>query len=403
MVELCKSKDCTGCSACVQSCPKNCISFITSDEGFYYPRIDGSNCISCKKCVHSCPVLNKPCYDSRYDNPIVCAIYTNNKKLLLNSASGGVFSQVATALIERKYSIYGAAFDNQLNVSIVKANTKKELERITGSKYIQANNSHVYLDIKSDLLRGHKVFYCGTPCQVAGLYSFLGGDSKNLITADIVCHGVPSDKLWKAYLNYLQTQKSIKPIDYKFRDKTKWGWGSWGSYSYLKGNMMKKHYFPVASDYYYSLFFKENCLRESCYSCRFKGINSVSDFTIGDYWGIERAHPHFYNKNGVSVVLVHTEKAKNILKGLRNQFSIQLSTAEKAICGNKSIISSTIRPKSRDLFYKELNKYGFEITAKKYVHLRRIVPYISRYVPKRVKWKISRIIPKLSRKMVDSI
>ena len=400
MIKLCDNKICTGCASCAQSCPKGCINLIQNDEGFYYPQINDESCISCKKCVNSCPILNRPKI-SMLERPVVYGIYSNNPQIHKDATSGGIFYQIAHNLIKQGYTVYGVAYDEYFNPLCTRAVNEKELNNLIGSKYIQANPNDVYKSVKKDLLNGIKVFYCGTPCQVAGLYAFLGKNTKGLITADIVCHGVPSLKLWMLYLDYLKSKK-INVISYSFRDKTKWGWGSWGSYIFKKNNKTKKHYFPVAADYYYSLFFKENCLRESCYDCKFNGDNRVSDFTIGDYWGIDEAHPGFYDRNGVSVVVLNSSVAVQLFKDNENYFKLIESTYELATKNNKTIIESTKRPESRDFFYSDLNNLGFEKTAKKYVHLRKIVPYISRYVPRNVKRSISKRIPKLSRKMVDS-
>ena len=400
MITLCDKKQCTGCAACIQACPRECISYEEDSEGFYYPHIDNNNCVACGKCLSVCPVINRPDIDL-LDNSKVYAIYSSNQQILTKATSGGIFSQIAHVLIKNGYVVYGTAFDQKWNLKCTRAENEEQLDKLVGSKYVQAFPNAVYKSIKMDLSKGTRVYYCGTPCQIAGLYAFLGKDTDGLITSDIVCHGVPSNKLWRAYIEYLKN-KGINITSYSFRDKSKWGWGSWGSYTYIKNNTQRKHYFPVAADYYYSLFFKENCLRESCYKCEFNGLKRLSDFTIGDYWGIDNAHPNFYNRNGVSVVFLNTDKAVKLFADNVNNFVYIESTSKLATSGNKTIIESTKRPDSRNQLYKDLETIGFEKTAKKYVHIRRIIPYISRYIPRGFKKKLSKKIPKLSRKMVDS-
>jgi len=383
---------CTGCSACSVLCPTNAIHMKKNDEGFIYPSINDA-CIDCGICFNKCPE-NNPLKKNTLFSEKTFALINKDQKDLQVSSSGGAFAAIAKHVLKNNGVVYGAGFDANLNCVHLKINKENQLYLLQGSKYIQSNVGTTYSEVKKDLKAGKQVYYVGTPCQIAGLYAVVDKDDPNLITTDLICHGVPSGSLWKSYLEYLSQKHNSKIVDYKFRDKKRWGWGLWGSYRLANNDTV---FFTMAADYYYTLFFSQICYNEACYQCRYASIPRIGDFSIGDYWGIENIQKDISTADGVSVVIANTEKAQRILEHITEYAIIIDSRIDEAIRYNKTIVSPTIRPNARDSFYKVFNQAGFEIAAKKYVKLKRITPYISRYAPPFIKNAIKRLIPSITK------
>ena len=363
-MEICSSYNCTGCATCVQTCTHNAITMQENKEGFLYPVVNDARCVNCKLCIDTCPSNNT--VDRNYDQESkVYSFISPNKTVRINSSSGGMFYELAQTVLEKEGAVYGA---------------------MIGSKYVESVVGDVYQEVKEDLMNSRMVLFTGLPCQIAGLYAFLKESAKSeyLLTADLLCHGVPSLGLFRSYIRYLQSIYN-NICDYTFRDKTKWGWGSWGSFSYEKNGVRKKKYFLPATDYYYGLYYKENCLRESCYRCKYCKIPRVGDITIGDYWGIENYKKESEVRNGVSLVMVNNIHAEQFLFNVGLQTIMEERRLSEALELNRSIVEPAHRPPSRDAFYYDYNRNGFIDAAKKYVVIKRVTPILARYVPKRIK------------------
>lgn len=321
-------------------------------EGFLYPIINSKKCIECGICMRICPVTNTHLDLSLLPNPYVYATKVKDLSLLQTSSSGGVFIILAKHMIENGGVVYGAAFDAALNVKHIRAKTLAEATALQGSKYVESSLGGIFLSVKRDLSLGREVLFSGTPCQVAGLNAYFGKKRySNLVTIDILCHGVPSHKLWHSYLRYLESLRKSKIIEYSFRDKSKWGWGNWGSYTYVKNASIHKHYFPVAADHY-SLYFKDNCFRESCYTCKFASLPRQGDITLGDYWEISKVYPEFNTEQGASVVFINTEIGQRYYELIKPLLCSINSVPEHAISNNKTLVMPTQRPVSRTGFYE---------------------------------------------------
>lgn len=306
------SHNCTGCGACKNVCRHNCITMIEDEKGFYYPIIDKSICVNCKACIHVCPVINT---SPKREIHQTYACKNLDEKVRLSSTSGGLFTAIANYVIDRGGVVIGACFDKDWNVRHEYAETKEDVVKFKGSKYVQSEVSHIYPVLKNFLKEKRLVLFSGTPCQVAGIRSFLHRDYDNLILLDFICHGVPSRKVWKKYLNDecgLSYNKELelnrndgcsiiggtiydRPIiqSINFRNK-KTGWQNY-SFSLTLSNVSAdggqktvSHSMIAWNHPYMKGFIGSLYLRPSCYSCPMKGFRSNSDFTLADAWAILR-------------------------------------------------------------------------------------------------------------------
>lgn len=307
MIRLTKKANCCGCGACAQSCPKNCISMEPDSEGFLYPKVDETQCVNCGLCEKVCPILLKQKPDSI--KVAAYAAYTSNSELREKSSSGGIFSLLAQEILNRGGTVAGAAFDADFSVRHILVETDAELDRLRGSKYVQSRMEDTYVQIRDLLKQGRPVLFTGVACQIAGLKAFLGREYENLYTVDVLCHGVPSPKVWAHYRREQAQIHGTTLEEVSFRDKRK----GWRHYSMALNFAEGVEYCrPGAEDTYLRVFLRDLCLRPSCHSCRFKDFPRLSDLTIGDAWGIERHMPDLDDDHGTSVVLVNSEKGMGL-------------------------------------------------------------------------------------------
>lgn len=307
MIRLTKKANCCGCGACAQSCPKNCISMEPDSEGFLYPKVDETQCVNCGLCEKVCPILFKQKPDSI--KVAAYAAYTSNSELREKSSSGGFFSLLAQEILNRGGTVAGAAFDADFSVRHILVENDAELDRLRGSKYVQSRMEDTYVQIRDLLKQGRPVLFTGVACQIAGLKAFLGREYENLYTVDVLCHGVPSPKVWAHYRREQAQIHGTTLEEVSFRDKRK----GWRHYSMALNFAEGVEYCrPGAEDTYLRVFLRDLCLRPSCHSCRFKDFPRLSDLTIGDAWGIERHMPDLDDDHGTSVVLVNSEKGMGL-------------------------------------------------------------------------------------------
>lgn len=341
MIQLAKHKDCTGCAACMNACVHNAISMEYTESGFTYPSINPTNCIECGLCELSCPIIH-PIQNEHTKTPETYAMW--NYRDRISSSSGGAFSAYARKIIADGGIIYGATFDNSLNLRHIGITSPEDLEILKGSKYLQSNIGETFKDIKKALRENIPVLFCGTPCQVAGLRSYLKKDYDILLTIDIVCHGVPSQKIFNSYLNKIKKQLNIKHItDFKFRRLNGWGFMT----QIKTGNKYINLY--GEKDLYMEAFNKGYIFRESCYSCPYAKIPRQGDCTIADFWGIGR-HGHVFKYDvtkGVSLILVNSPKGEKATQQIQNSF-LEKRSFEEAIIENKNIHSPSQYYPQRD-------------------------------------------------------
>lgn len=388
---------CTGCGACKHICPVNAIQMEEDEEGFAFPRINENLCIHCDLCKKTCPTNKESKTKSMDQFPKVYAVRNKNKEVLKFSSSGGVFPILADFVINNNGCVAGCIFDENLKPIHVIVNDMKYLKKFQGSKYVQSDMGEIFPQIKQILENDILLLFTGTPCQVAGLKAYLGKEYENLITADLVCHGVPSYWVFQKYLNFLKKTKRGEISTYRFRDKAKNGWGSDGSYYLIKENKIYKKELYPERDYYYYLFEVNNSiLRESCYQCNYTSIKREGDFTMADFWRIQEFHPEFYSKEGVSMLMVNTEKAEKIFRMISSNMEYIPSTIENARNALSNLRKSSSRPSIRDTIYSDINVLGFEKAAKQYCKLQYIRPIFRRAIPYQTKQNLKQLFAKRS-------
>lgn len=355
MVEEKVENKCTGCTACVNVCPQNCIQMKENSEGFYYPNVDEKKCIKCKICINKCPILNK--VDNEKIEETIYAAYSNDEENRKRSSSGGCFGEIAKKLLKDNTVIFGAGYDKMLNVVHLSVETEEELYKLQGSKYVQSKiGNDTFREIKGLLEKERKVLFSGTPCQVAGLKRFLGKEYENLYTIDVICHGVPSQKVFNKYIEEYKNDGKIKDI--KFRDKTN-GWKE----SSIKIDLENKESKIISAkeDKFMKIFLSNACLRESCYKCDFKDKNCESDISIGDFWGVNHIKPELNDNKGISILFVNTKKGMKLLEQCKENLVLEKIIDKKELIKyNPCIIKSVDRPKKRDEFFKELEQRDFD-------------------------------------------
>jgi len=352
---------CCGCRACEQICPKNCIMMKVDSEGFIIPVVDETVCINCGLCVQRCAQIERPMNEEKIQE--VYAARHKNKRILLRSTSGGIFDAIGRFLLKQGYHVYGCAWSIDLHAVHVEINEEKELQKLHGSKYVQSDTNDTYSKVKAQLREGEYVLYSGTACQIGGLIKFLGKNYINLYTIDVICHGVPSPLLFENYLEWLSQRLGENVISYDFRNKEKTAWGL--VYKAKTKTKTKTKFLTAYLDPYYKAFLECKTYRECCYSCKYANENRVSDITLGDYWGIERQHPEFFDDRGVSVLIVNSNKGKLILEAIRNQIEFITSSYQQAALQNSNLISPSFRPSSRDNIYQYIKiKEGTKIFEK---------------------------------------
>lgn len=354
MISINKKDNCCGCYACVNVCPKDCISMEEDSEGFNYPNVDKDKCVDCTLCEKVCPIINKDkvAQGSNEENNTYVA-YTKNATVRKNSSSGGMFTELAESVLKNNGVVFGCAFDDDFNAHHIMVNNSSDLEKLRGSKYIQSQIESTYKEAEKLLKNGKLVLFSGVACQIAGLNSYLRKDYNNLITVDVLCHGVPSGKAWRKYIDDNQKRHNAKLNKYYFRNKDN-GWKVFTVKQMYMNNQGESS--PFNKDSFMQLFLGEVCLRPSCHNCRFKDIRRPSDITLGDCWGVQNYMPEMDDDKGTSVVIAHTKKGVNILNSVKNNLVIKKAKLDRALPPTADSRKSVLPHKNREIFFKQLNE-----------------------------------------------
>lgn len=360
MINITDKTKCSGCSACLNICPKKAISMKEDEKGFRYPNIDYNACINCNLCEKVCPIINKK---EIKNSPKAYACYNKNEKVRMESSSGGIFSLLAEYILENNGVIYGAAFNDEWNVEHLRIENLDELYKLRTSKYLQSNIKNTYSLAKKDLDDDKIVLFTGTPCQVNGFISYLGNKIyDNLYTQDIICHGVPSPKVWKKYLEYRKKQDSESPVRINFRQKDD-GWNLYALLLQYNNNAYKINH---NNDLFMQAFLRNASLRDSCYDCSFKSKNRQTDITLADFWGVDNVISGFNDNKGTSLVIVNTEKGRKLFDKIEKEIVSKEVDFEESIKYNPSMYTSVKIPQKRDEFFENLDNLNFDELVKEY-------------------------------------
>lgn len=354
---------CCGCGLCAFRCPASCIHMEEDSEGFHYPIIESDKCIGCDLCAKVCPFENQPKYGR--DGSNAYAAHSVNGEILLNSSSGGIFSEIALRFLNTDGYVCSATIDERHQVKHTTIFASKDLSKLQGSKYVQSNLYTGLSELRDVLKSGKRVLFVGTPCQVAAVKNSF--KESNLFTIDVLCHGVPSQKLFDHYINYLERKHGGILTDIFFRDKEKNGWSITQKYVIQKKGKKKKYYLDRHLSEYFSGFLRNMTQRESCYVCPFTSIERCGDLTLADFWGIEKVHPEYYNASGTSLVLVNSRKGQELFDEIDDIIVSHNVTLDDAMIQNPNFSQPPKREKERDWIYQDVYKYGFEQIGKKYI------------------------------------
>ena len=357
---ICETKLCTACSACASICPVKAITMEENSEGFEYPVINQDLCVNCGKCVSVCPENNRPEFNN---TPLKVFAAIGKDKYRLRSSSGGAFSVLAEYILSNGGYVCGAAFDDNWNVKHIVISEVSELIRLRGSKYLQSKTEQCFTEIKKLLDLGKTVLFSGTPCQVAGLYNYIGGKDKyaGLITAEVLCHSVSSPKVFRKFLNENVSNETIKDIDFRFKNED----------PNLKQLLLKivtdknENIMRYNINPYTRMFLNDLINRIACAECKYAQENRIGDFTLGDFWGIEKYNKTLEPYNGISLIITNNSKSESIFNELKNEFKyleeVPFSIAKQ---GNKTLTSPLGMHPKRNEFFKNIDKLSIAKNAK---------------------------------------
>ncbi len=355
---------CCGCGMCIKVCPMACLSKEDDEEGFMFPVIDRLRCISCGKCVSVCPMEQPVQTKSEFETEFYAAT-SFSEQTLVNSSSGGMFTEFAKIILKSGGAVCGATIDQRHKVYHMIIDSIDELYKLQGSKYVQSDLSCCLEDIHKYLQSDKLLLFVGTPCQVYAVKK--ANNCDNLITVDLLCHGVPSQKLFNKYIAYLEKKHRGTLVEIAFRDKVKNGWSITQRYTIKKRKKEKTYYLDRHLSEYFSGYLGNMTQRESCYRCPFTTINRCGDITLADFWGIDKVRPELLNRKGTSLVLINTKNGKDVFIEANSKFSAQSVTVEEATVQNIQFFNSPNRDKNRDVIYGDVFSRGFRSVGKKYM------------------------------------
>lgn len=372
MIDITDKSKCCGCTACVQRCPKQCIVMHEDKEGFLYPKVDTAKCIDCGLCEKVCPVLNVA--DDRLPQKVLAA-KNKNEQIRNTSSSGGIFTILAEQVINDGGVVFGVKFNDKWEVVHSYTETIDGLAAFRGSKYVQSFIGNSFKETETFLKQGRKVLFSGTPCQIAGLKRYLRKEYCNLLTVECACHGVPSPKVWREYLNEVSRPKGVfgrnavssvskdLPVitGINFRDKSN-GWKKFGFLLGLKSAFkadensvfssdIQKVLQPFYENPFMQAFLADFILRPSCYKCPAKAGRSGADIALADFWGIENILPEFDDDKGCSLVLDYTSRVE-----YESECKSVPAAYEDAVKYNSAIVYPVKKPLNRDFFFHRFNK-----------------------------------------------
>lgn len=359
---------CNGCGVCALVCPKKCIKMIEDEEGFLYPEIDEKKCINCGKCRRYCANFNI----KTEENEKAYIAINNSEQQLLESSSGGMFYILAQYTIQKGGVVFGVTYNKELIAVHEYAENINDCKKFCGSKYVRSDLKDSYIKVKEFLTQDRYVLFTGTACQISGLKRFLEKDYEKLILCDILCHANPSPKVFKLYIKNIENIKHKKVKNILFRSKEN-GWRNQTPIiEYEDGSKCEEKS-------YYKAFVNELINRPSCYNCKFASKRRITDFTIGDFWGIENIAPEINTENGVSLISVNTSKGNRIFDEVKTQMMIKEVNYDLVCSFNH--YRNVKEHKNRGKFFKGISNEK--------INSENIIKYMNKYTKKSVYRKIA--------------
>lgn len=381
MIQVTDKSKCCGCTACASICPHRAIKMIPDGMGFLYPVVDDEKCTDCGLCEKVCAFHPDYDKDNIFVVPDVYAVRHRDMVEVETSRSGAVFIALSDWILEQGGIIYGAGYEDHFRVVHKRATNKNERNEFKGSKYVQSDLRDTFIQIKEDLKQGYKVMFSGTPCQTSGLLSYLKllkQDTTELYVVDLVCHGVPAPYVWRDYLKYIEKKHHAEVASVNFRDKSRLGWAA-----HKESFRLRDKY--IYRSTYTDLFYKHIMFRHSCGVCHFANLKRPSDLTIADFWGWEKVDQHINaDDKGVSLLLVNTEKGRNLFSEIVNRIHYLKTDTEH--CMQPNLLHPSLISPLRSIFERDFISKGFVYCAKKYGDIG--VKYRTFNLLRRVKHKI---------------
>ena len=375
-IKLCDYDACTGCMACKQKCKHDAITVIY-EKGFSYPHINEEKCVRCGMCMRSCPVLNiNHAHGNKHEKEAVClAAWNKDESIRMRSSSGGSFSVMAEKVLADDGVVFGAAWDSEMNLRHTYVTSNSDLDTLRRTKYVQSDTKNTFNEVLQFLREGKKVLYCGTPCQIAGLTAFLGyKEYENLIKVDVICQGVPSNKIFKKYISEIEEKYGVEVLDANFRSKDS-GWRCGLLLLLLlrvrKGNRKYWKKRTFSNNEYYNAFIREYFMRDSCYDCQFKCSHQgyYSDISIADFWRIGKHIPLQADKyeKGISAVIVNTSKGKNFFESCHDNLVVIERTWDEFMTNGG--MYPCHKRSNNDVAYEYLMSHSWQETQQKFFPL----------------------------------
>lgn len=349
MINITDKANCCGCTACANICPRRCITMTEDNEGFLYPNLDIKACINCRLCERVCPMLHKP---AQHGILGIYAAQNISDEIRYTSSSGGVFTLLAEEILAQKGVVFGVEMTDSFVVRHTCVSQLGELKKLRGSKYVQSLIGENYKAVWALASTGTPMLFSGTPCQIAGLKGFLDTELDNLYTVDVVCHGVPSPKVYRKHLEETAAKAGEPVTLVKFRDKA----NGWINGRTIFATEHHDYGAPKRQEPYMRLFLNNITIRPTCGDCAFNNKRSLADITIADYWGINKQFPEFDDDKGTTLVIINTEKGAKLFEKLQSKMRVLETTFEKGAEVNQAVARSLPLHPMRDYFFENLDK-----------------------------------------------
>jgi len=383
--------NCTGCAACSNICPQDAIDMREDAEGFEYPYIQEDRCTDCGLCEEICPVLSKDRLPKFRKIPDVYAAWHSDQEIRMQSSSGGVFSALASRVLDQGGVVFGAAFDEEFLAYHKAIDSKENLDELRRSKYVQSRIGYTFREVKHHLSEGKPVLFVGTPCQTAGLYAYLGRDFENLKTCALVCKGAPSRKVFRRYLRFLEEQYGSKIVSYSFRDKRA-GWACNEAFNLANGEeVVGREQTRTLPSYFYAFAQKSLLARTSCYGCPFKGLPGYADIILGDFWSIRWRKPEWDDNKGTSLVLVNSDKGEKLVGDAQEYLTIKACPFDY-VRHDGGLMRSGHSPRSRARLFADLDRIPFDKLARKYMTQPNAAVKFIKKIERSLKWCVKKVL-----------